>query len=137
MTASSLLSQRIGQQNAPERFSGHHDPLNPLEIPASLIVGVRGRAWRKRLEEAVAATARVAGDAAGVSLARAGEYRKDTSLEDLEVEARVGRGSLLRIRGGARGKEKRQDDRRRSRCLNESAYSTADLLRQIRTGEVA
>ena len=115
VAASSLFSQRIGQEKALQRFSGNHDALNALEVPARLFVGIDGRAWRQRLEEAVAAAAGMARDAAGVPLARAREYRKDTSPEDLEVEARLrrGRGSLLRMRRRPRRKEKRQDDQRR------------------------
>ena len=115
VAAPGLFSQRIGQEKTLQRFSRNHDALNALEIPARLFVGIYGRAWRQRLEEAVAAAARVARHAAGVSLARACEYRKDTSLEDLEVEARLrrGRGSLLRMHRRPRRKEKRQNDRRR------------------------
>jgi hypothetical protein len=116
MTAASLFSQRIGQEKALQGFSGYHDALNTLEIPARLVVGVDGGAGRKRFEEAVAAAARVAGDAPRVSLARACEYREDPSLEDLEVEARLrrGRSRLLRMRTWPGGKEKRQTDQRRS-----------------------
>ena len=115
VAAPGLFSQRIGQQKALQRFSGNHDALNALEIPARLFVGIDGRAWRQRLEEAVAAATGVARDAAGVPFARACEYREDTSLEDLEVEARLrcGRGSLLRMHRRPRRKEKRQDDQRR------------------------
>jgi hypothetical protein len=125
VAAPGLFRQRIGEEKALQRFPGNHDALNALEIPASLFVGIYAGAWGQRLEEAVASATGVARYAAGVPLARACEYRKDASLEDLEVKARLrrGRSSLLRMRRRPRHKEKRQNDQR-FRCLNESAYTT-------------
>ena len=93
VTAASLFGERVDQKKALQRFAGNDEALDAFEIPAGLFVGVSGRAGRQRLEEAVAAATGVACDAAGVSFACARKYRKDASLEDLEVETRLHRGA--------------------------------------------
>jgi len=88
MAAAGLLGKGVGQEHALQRLSGHDEPLNAIEIPARLLFRIVRGSGRKRLEKTIAARARVTRGASGVAFPWAGKDWKDSSSENVEVEAR-------------------------------------------------
>src|SRR6185295_11014810 len=83
-----LLVKRVDEQQALERVSGNDEPLHALEVAPRLVLIVGGAPRRQLLQITVPAAARMAGNASGVALARAGEDWLDAGPEDLEVQSR-------------------------------------------------
>jgi len=120
VTASRLLGERIQQQHAFQRFTRHDEALDPFKVSARLFVAVFFRAWRERLEKAVAAAARMARDASSIPFSRGSQYREDPRLEDLEIENRrsLSRRCLLRTDRCPTCDEYHESDRRRVYWMN-------------------
>ena len=81
---------------------GNDEPLDAIEIPAALLIGVRLCARRQRFEKTVAAAARMTRDAPRISFPSAGQYRLHARLEYVVVQAG------LDTRHGSRADPRRQ-----------------------------
>ena len=71
VTSAGLLSEWVDQQRALERLPGHDQTLDSLEVATRLLLIVRRRSQRQRLEIAVAAASGMTDHAPGVARAPA------------------------------------------------------------------